>query len=283
MPSLRMLPRPGARTSRAALLVGSLVIVALVESVPPAAAQHVVVWNKLGSLAEVQTSEVGHDAAIVGTHTSFEPAQHGNGYLRMAIWEYLMFAPAAMRGLADAGTIELWINSKVPEPVPYVYGVFGLIGTPYNTDFGVPACDVELLWGDTVTGIGFWGWIGFGSAYAYTDWESTQFVATPGVPFHVALVWDVRGIDGTAETIRVYRDGVAVTSSTMTWDGTVTPARPLVLGYGPDMEAYDKFIVDNIKIWDGAVTDFSHRFEEDWPYPVASQRETWSGIKALFQ
>jgi len=188
-----------------------------------------------------------------------------------------------MDGLADAGTIELWITSKIPAPQPYQYGIFGLLGTPYGAWWGAPDCDVQLAWGDMVTGVGFNGWIGFGSANVSTPGEPTQFYATPGVPFHVALVWDVHGIAGTNETIRVYRDGAVVSTATGTWDAGVTPSRPLVLGYGPDDEGYDKFIVDNLKIWDGAVTDFSHRFEENWPDPVAVERQTWSGIKALYR
>ena len=275
--------RPRRSPGRTTPLLRVVIIATLCCVASHAAGQNLVIWNKLGSLAEVQTSEVGHDGTILGSHFGFEPAMHGNGYIRYAIYEYLWFAPAAMTGLADAGTIELWITSKVPAPVPYQYGIFGLIGTPYGAWWGAPDCDVMLAWGDLVTGVGFNGWIGFGDANVSTPGEPTQFYATPGVPFHVALVWDVHGIAGTSETVRVYRDGAVVGSATGTWDADVTPSRPLILGYGPDNAGYDKFSVDNLKIWDAAVTDFSHRFEEDYPDPTMAEGQTWSGIKALYR
>jgi hypothetical protein len=46
------------------------------------------------------------------------------------------------------------------------------------------------------------------------------------------------------------------------WNPDGPDKRDLILGYGPDAGGYDKFISDNLKIWNYAKTDFSDRFVE---------------------
>jgi hypothetical protein len=97
---------------------------------------------------------------------------------------------------------------------------------------------------------------------ALTPEEPVQFVAEVGEPFHVAMAWDIDGINGTSDTIRVYRNGVMVGSTTSLWDPTATAEHDIIMGYGPDAGGYDKFISDNLIIWNYAKTDFSDRFGE---------------------
>jgi hypothetical protein len=154
--------------------------------------------------------------------------------------------------------VEVWINPKVPNPEPYSYGIFGLVGAPYGGEG-----NIVLAWGDTVTRTGVGGAIGFDSStQAATPNEATQFVATPGVPFHAAMCWDIDGIGGTLETVRVYRDGQLVGSTTAQWNPAGTERRDIILGFSPDGGGYDKFITDNLILWDYARTDFSDRFNE---------------------
>jgi Ca2+-binding RTX toxin-like protein len=77
------------------------------------------------------------------------------------------------------------------------------------------------------------------------------------------MSWDIEGIEGTSDKIRVYRDGKVVGTTTQSWDPDGAEKYDLILGYGPDNSGYDKFIVDNLIIWDYAKTDFSSRFNED--------------------
>lgn len=231
-----------------------------------------VLWNKLGSDYEVLHSEVGANGKVIGTSHAYEPAQHGDGYVRKATGQnYVQFPGSVLNHLAYRGTIELWINPKVPKPVPYKYGVFGLIGAPYGHG-GVPSArNIHLIWGDTVSGQGLQGRVGFedmDGSYAVTPQEPTQFVATVGVPFHAAISWDLDGIDGTDDTVRVYRNGIIVGSTESRWNPNgATERYDIILGYGPDYGGFDKFISDNIKIWNYAKTDFSDRFNES-PHTV---------------
>jgi len=116
------------------------------------------------------------------------------------------------------------------------------------------------------------GDVKFDGSLARTPDEPTQFVATPLEPFHAAISWDIAGIDGTSDTVRVYRDGAVVGSTTTLWNSSELERYDIILGYGPDGGGYDKFIVDNIEIWDYAKTDFSDRFRES-PLPVLLTRQ----------
>jgi hypothetical protein len=215
-----------------------------------------VLWNRLGSEDEVAQSAVGANGTIIGSEYAFEPAQLGNGYVRKAVGGYVQFPASVLDNLHERGAIELWIVPKVSQPAPYEYGVFGLVGGPYG-HYGVPPeSNIELIWGDTITGQGMVGMVRFDERRARTPDEPVQFVADVGVPFHAAMAWDIDGIDGTADTIRVYRDGVLVGQTSETWNPNGTEKYDVFLGYGPDEEGYDKFISDDLRIWDYAKTDF---------------------------
>ncbi|MEW6220828.1 MAG: PKD domain-containing protein [Thermodesulfobacteriota bacterium] len=223
----------------------------------------VVFWNRLGSDAEVTTSAIGARGTIVGSQYAYEPARHGRGYIRKAVGQYVRFPASILTPLRQRGALALWVTSKVPSPVPYQYGIFGLVGAPYG-HYGVPRdAHIGLYWGDTVTGRGLMGSVFFGGQQATTPPEPEQFVAQVGVPFHVAMAWDINGIDGSADTVRLYRDGALVSSSTGTWDPAGKVMYDIILGYGPDGGGYDKFISDNLVIWNYAKTDFSDRFRQD--------------------
>jgi hypothetical protein len=145
-----------------------------------------------------------------------------------------------------------------------VYGVFGLIDCGGALPWS--GSNIFIGWGDGVTGQGIFAGVHFDgyNDLVRTNDEPQQFEATPGVPFHVAVVWDIDGIDGTADTVRAYRDGVIVGRASGRWNtlGTALTNR-FRLGTGPDAEAADKFISDNIVVWDYAKTDFSDRFNEN--------------------
>jgi hypothetical protein len=221
-----------------------------------ALADGLVLWNQMGSASEVQNSEVGPGGTIVGSNYAFEPGRHGDGYIRKATGpEYVEFPSELLQNLSYRGTLELWVNPRVPAPVPYDYGFFGLVGNssvnPSHRN------NIYLYWGDGVTGQGFYAGIHFDGNHVRTPDEPEQFVATPGVPILATVCWDIDGIDGTDDTLRVYRDGAIVGASTGLWnpEGTSFEDR-FRLGTGPDAGNYDKWVSDNLKVWDYAETRF---------------------------
>jgi hypothetical protein len=245
------------------ILFTAIFLLSIVSMVPVAHADPsggLVLWNKLGSDSEVLNSEVGPNGTIAGSSYAYEPAKYGNGYVRKAGGENcVQFPGSVLHNLNHRGTIELWVNPKVPHPVPYQYGFFALVGQPVSGPT-VPENrgNIYLYWGDGVTGTGLYGGVRFDDSLAETPSESTQFVATVGVPFHAAICWDIDGIDGTDEKVRGYRDGVVVGSTTTHWNPSGTDLEDnFKLGMNPDAQGFDKFISDNIKVWDYAKTNFS--------------------------
>jgi len=225
--------------------------------------QHLVLWNKLGSDQEVTHSMVGENGTIIGTSYAYEPGKFNNGYVRKAKFpeNHIQFPASVLHNLKYRGTIELWVDPKVPSPVAFQYGFFGLVG---NAAADVTyRGNVYLCWGDEVTGRGLFGGVKFDTQVAETPFEPTQFVATVGVPFHAAICWDINGIDGTSDKVRVYRDGVVVGSTTTSWNPNGTTLEDKFwIGESPDAQGFDKYISDNIKVWNYAKIDFSDRNQE---------------------
>ena len=89
---------------------------------------------------------------------------------------------------------------------------------------------------------------------------------------HVAFVWDLEGISGSADRMRIYRDGILIGSNTdpiadIMFDNGVVK----LLGHH-EYRRYNQptTSMDNIKVWDYAKTDFSDRFVEGFNQsPVA--------------
>jgi hypothetical protein len=79
-------------------------------------------------------------------------------------------------------------------------------------------------------------------------------------------VWDRAGIDGSSDTVRLYVDGSIVSSTTANNWGATAGTRADIAGAN-DYDIVGQFYVDNLKVWDHAVTDFSHRFDENWGVP----------------
>jgi hypothetical protein len=83
---------------------------------------------------------------------------------------------------------------------------------------------------------------------------------------HVAGVWDRAGIGGSSDTVRLYVDGSVVASSMANDWGNTAGTRADIAGAN-DYDIVGQFYVDNLKVWNYAVTDFSHRFDENWGVP----------------
>lgn len=265
---ISVLPRQPSRFLKVSIAIVLFVLIGM----NVANADEAVLWNTFDSDQAILSSEIGPGGKIVGSAYAYEHAGFGNGYVRKATGDnYVAFPASLVDLLTHRGTMELWITPKVPNPVAYDSGIFGLIGAPYGwaflpTDVGKDA--IFLVWGDGVTGQGFYGGVNFDGTQVYTDPESVQFSATPGVPVHAALSWDINGIDGTEDTIRTYRDGNIVGRTKDAWNPSGQNRNMIITGYGPDSNGFDKFIVDNLIIYDFAKSDFSDRFQESPPDTV---------------
>lgn len=252
-----------------AMVLLSVVLFSFAEGLQ---AKKILLWNTLDSEHAVLNSEIGPNGTIVGRDFAFESGQFGNGYVRKATGDnWVEFPQSIPDQLHSEGTVEMSIVPKVPHPVPFESGAFGLLNGVYGPYHGF-----RLIWGDGVTGLGLSADIDTIPGI-FTTPEPQQFVATPGVPFHVALTWDVAGIDGSADTMRVYRDGNVVGSTTAIWDpdspgvipghSGLTPD-PLLLGWSPDGGGFDKFITDQIIVRDYAKVSYADRFDAVPSIPI---------------
>ena len=93
-----------------------------------------------------------------------------------------------------------------------------------------------------------------------------------GTWLHYGFVWDIAGIAGASDTMRLYRDGVMVASTDEAIPGIWAGSEEVrVYGHHQFGRLNQSMLyLDNLKVWDEPLTDFSHRFDEDWvPEPTS--------------
>jgi hypothetical protein len=116
-----------------------------------------------------------------------------------------------------------------------------------------------------------------------------QLAFAPGTQQHFAVAWDVDGIDGTDDTLRIYVNGDLEGANTQMWDDAFPLQRYLYIGTTPCRGPWDhnynavKGVTDNIKIWDYAAIDaIDHRFDEDYvPEPSALSMLALAGLAIM--
>ena len=245
-----------------------------------------ILWNKLGSAAEVQNSDFGPNLGFysgsgfpdtAGT-PAYTPGVFGNaltlapaGYISQhrvhnVVWENLHQSLNP-----DRGTVEVWYKQDA-SPSPFDYGVYRIFDGPYGLGSGMtftvhqPTAAPPLLY--------------FGLEFGGTPLEITHDIAPHnGTWIHLAGVWDRAGIDGSGDKLRLYLNGnvVANMAGPATWGNTV--GQRADIGGGNDAGIAGKFFLDNLKVYDHAVTDFSGRFNE--PIPEPSSLLACGGIALL--
>ncbi len=252
--------------------------------------EKMLLWNKLGSVGEIATSEIGpgfqltsykfadwHEAQIV-------PAKFGNGlFVNHDIGEgwtndggNFFAANLSDTELTPAkGTIEFWFTFKYDSST-HNHAHFFLTANALANHFpnGNYHSNVTL-----VGGWNGWDYGSYGKRFFFqirNNSDSSQatvytpnFSAAPsgkfgfadGTTAHFAFVYDLNGIDGTSDTARIYINGELSGSSTEHWSvsGGLDPW--LYLGTTPNQGTWDhdynavKGITDNLIIWNYAKTD----------------------------
>lgn len=231
----------------------------------------ILLWNKLGSINEVQRSEVGPNGEIIGD-VLFEQGQHGNGFRSEQrtgdpdIPDNFVRFP--LPKLNSKGTIQFWYH---PDWMDYRVGhVVTLI------EYGIPENSNSV-----VLTFGFNDWQNRGGiiirdnlndavgGYYFPDsepqWSTTE-------PIHIAYTWDA----SANKKFTFYINGQAVDKGyfgygnppTFLWNFNEMPY--LAVGcrmysgdwYRHNWEPNIDGIIDNLVVLDYAKTDFSDRFQE---------------------
>jgi VCBS repeat protein len=231
-----------------------------VPSAPPPPANGLLLWNKLGSAAEISHSAYGPNLRLFACGDRTTPT-HGHCGIDVP---GLLAHPQGVFGSAAAigggpyaseervhaavlrssilnpehGTVEAWYGQK-QEAVPFEHDQYRIFGGPYS----LAGIDEANLYG-TDGRLHFALFFGeepppfvpphLVAVRSLTDGRvGYRLTGATGRWLHLAGVRDRRGIAGTSDTVRLYVDGVVVaTSKDKTWGttpcGRRVSARPAV-------------------------------------------------------
>lgn len=244
-------------------------------ALPAPAVEGLLLWNRMEDQASVEHSEAGPDGYydnLEGQLTS-QPGRFGNG-IHYPFFPGIdgtsckvAFDLEALGWNNARGCIEFWWtpdyedNSIFGDP-----GYRALLNTaddlhhppsPAHTGGKIALMNSNRSAGDPEV-FGILGTYDVDEATWGTSPTLDAFDA--GVPVHWALSWDVSGIDGEADTGRLYRDGALAAATTASW--TPGPVHCLWLGSlswcsGRSLiYASAAGVYDNLRIWDHARTSF---------------------------
>lgn len=217
----------------------------------PARAAEVFLWNRLGSEAEVQHSEFGPSGAITrgASPIVYSPMRFGNGLRTFGsdsegFQTRVAFPFLQPNRLGDRGALAFWVRP-----------------THDSQDGGIRRW-INAWEGPASVGIYWRGWGRWIESFVCAPGgcisaiiPSSRFSFQAGQLMHVAMTWDVNGIEGSSDTIRAYVDGVQMGTASGQWPGGLSLGG-LSFGYS-DYGQYAT--VDNLVVWSGVKTDHSDR------------------------
>jgi hypothetical protein len=257
-----------------------IVLVSFAFSIDAFAAPGLVLWNKLGSNAEVLDSAYGPDLAFytgggwpdVQGDRAYIPGRFGNA-VKLAGGPYgtadrvhnIVLDNLNNYVCPERGTVEAWFN-QIADPINYQRAIYRVFDGAYGLGSGMYFDST----GEHSFGPRFRFALQFGgssvSANSLTD-GLQGFNISPynGTWIHLVGVWDRAGVAGSADKLRLYLNGVVVaTNSSGSW-GSVVGSRADICG-GQDADSAGRFYVDNLKLWNYAETRFPpERFcQEGW-------------------
>jgi len=232
-------------------------------------AARLVMWNKLGSEQEVQNSAFGPDLEFyegssgndVEAERSYPAGRFGEGisidgsYANLDYVHNLVLNSTEGVLDPDQGCAECWVYMEAL-PVGFSHGMYRFFGGDSGLDEIVGLCAGN----NGTTEPHLFAFAAFNgtrqSAYA----PMTGIVATEEW-IHVAGVWNRTGIDGSADTVRLYLNGQVIAATNASDWGTSPDGQIDICG-GNDANIAGKFKMDNLKVWSYAKTDFGDRFHE---------------------
>jgi hypothetical protein len=255
-------------------------------SVTAAQAKSLVFWNRLGSETEVLNSVAGPNLEFYGGG-DFLSVPAVPDYLPGVFGGALTIGPGSYSSTnrvhnvvlnnadqvlnSERGTVEAWFQ-QTANPIPYQNGIYRIFDGGFGLGSGL---GLESL----PDGLNFN--LAFGGTFIAVQHDISAMNDTW---IHVAGVWDRAGIGGSADRLRLYVNGsIAASTSANDW-GTAVGSRVDVAGAN-DNDIVGKFYVANMKVYDFAVTDFSHRFDENWvvPEPVTATHCAWATVLLLWR
>ncbi|MFN8176858.1 MAG: LamG-like jellyroll fold domain-containing protein [bacterium] len=247
------------------VLVVFATLAAVLMVAAAAARANLLLWNTLGSRDEVENSAVGPDFFIEGT-VGFQEGVSGGAFYSTGHWylgNRIVIPESGLQLNPEEGTVQAWVMyPRDPIVSAYNYSMFSILDGVYQggADRDPTLGEQVVCWvGDGVTGV------------LYTYYVDLNFAGPQGDPvrvtiphvddtFHpgewhnVAIVWKRTGIAGSANTLRVYLDGVLRgTNDSPDWGAIPDVGRRHTAGKG---EGFDDgtpaYVLDELEVWDVA-------------------------------
>lgn len=277
--NLKQSVRAAARISKsnfAATCIAPLMAVSMMSTLASATTPGIILWNKLGSDSEVLNSAYGPNLSFYQDYNGIDVPANPD-YVPGVFGGALTIGPGNYGGLqrehnaiwsgldqslnSEQGTISMWYKQN-SDPVGFDHGVYRLFDGAYGLDSGMG------LWSQAAFPNPGPPTLEFALSFSGVNVElSTEISQYNGTWIHVAGVWDRNGIGNTTDTMRLYINGSVIASTTEADWGTTIGQNADIAG-GNDGNIADQFAIDNLKVYNVAVTDFSDRFTEGIPEPT---------------
>lgn len=259
-----------------AIILGGFVLAAAASP-----GDSLVLWNKLGSSTEILNSAYGPNLSFYGggsfpdaTGTpAYAPGVFGNA-LGIGPGSYSTFSrvhTVIFNGVnnylnPERGAVEVWFKQN-STPVNNVNGIYRIFDGGFGRNSGI---GLESVAGGLSFSVYFGG--------AYTTVQN-NISALNGNWIHIAGVWDRAGIDGSGDKVRLYVNGTSMAASANGGWGTTVGSQADIAGAN-DYNIAGQFYEDNLKIYNFALTDYSHRFDEAWivPEPTTTVFLAWGSL-----
>jgi hypothetical protein len=257
-------------SSSRCLLIAVLMVSAVCSTT---AMGSLVLWNRLGSAQQVQHSEVGLGGTVTGGQ--FVPGMFDGAFSADYSQPLQVTFPKEVIP-TYAGCIEFWAHAW-GFPAQIGCGSYGAFPELVAARDGNTVYEVHLNCNDGASSGGVCGRAGHlfnaGTGY-FGSWTYSQVLGAGQEEMwhHYALVWNANGIAGVGDGTRkvaVFLDGVLNSGRWQNaYEQIFTPMTSGSLGLIQIYGGQGRVTVDNLKIWNTAMTDFSHRFQENWPEPA---------------
>lgn len=272
-------------------IIGVCIVVNMTISIP--AYGQLLMWNKLENEINVQNSEVGPGFELTSyifsdwQEAQIAPTKFGNGLFDNDDtgegWtndggNFFATNVNDMGLSLTQGCVEFWFEFKYDSSfhnTAYFFGTRNALTDHFPDENSTTNGYINMGWNgwdyDTY-GKRFFASIGNASDASAVDIYTPDYSAAPGgeleffdgTAFHFAMIWDLNGINGTADTLRLYVNGKVEASSTEQWTANNGFDPYLYLGswpnYSPSWDHYYnsvKGVTDNFVVWDYAKTSFS--------------------------
>jgi hypothetical protein len=229
-----------------------------------------ILWNKLGTVAEVTESEIGPDGVIVGDISLWQ-ARHGDGFRpdprernHNIPDNYVEFAGLQ---LGPRGSIEFWYQPDWDDAtIDHAVDIlsYGIPDDVYNTHLAVTFNDWQNRLNSGAFDRSTTASVFVQQFAPIPNWSRTE-------PIHLAITWD-GSAPAAADRLKVFINGDALPNTSYFGDPQLSDwRRDAVLRLGSRLVSGDwqrhnweglDGVIDNIKIWNYPKVDFTDRFIE---------------------